>query len=171
MNDDAKAAGDWAAVVAGYRRELAALGGQPGPKHDEVRRTLTGVQAALGQSLLRRGRHAEAEPVLRECLTVREMVQPDSWLRFNTMSLLGGALLGQGKHAEAEPLLLRGYEGMKEREAAIPAVRAQRLPEAVERIVRLYEATGRPGEAAAWRARLPRPVAPPPRPVTPAAGR
>jgi hypothetical protein len=68
---------------------------------------------------------------------------------------LGGALLGQQKYAEAEPLLLQGYEGMKQREATIPTQGKQRLPEAAERLVALYEATGRADEARAWRAKLP----------------
>lgn len=68
------------------------------------------------------------------------------------------------KHAEAEPLLLRGYEGMREREGTIAEAGRQRLPQAVERLVRPYEATGRPEEAAEWRAKLPPGVAPPPRP-------
>ena len=37
------------------------------------------------------------------------------------MSQLGEALSGQGRYAEAEPLVVGGYEGMKAREAKIPA--------------------------------------------------
>jgi hypothetical protein len=61
---------------------------------------------------------------------------------FNTRSMLGGALLGQKKYADAEPLLLQGYEGMKQRAARIPPPGRIRLPEAVRRLVALYEATG-----------------------------
>jgi hypothetical protein len=65
--------------------------------------------------------------------------------------MLGEALAGQKKYAEAEPLLLAGYKGMKEREATIPEpFRKVRLTEALERLVRLYEATGRKDEAAKW---------------------
>ena len=56
--------------------------------------------------------------------------------------MLGAALLGQKKYSEAEPLLLAGYQGMKEREAKIPAPYKIRLVEALERLVQLYEATG-----------------------------
>jgi tetratricopeptide (TPR) repeat protein len=111
--------------------------------------------AKFGKTLLALDRYAEAEPVLRECLAIRAEKLPDDWLRFNAVSMLGGALLGQKKYAEAEPLLLQGYEGMKQREATIPPGRKVRLPEAAERLVRLYEATGRPDEARAWRAKLP----------------
>ena len=73
---------------------------------------------------------------------------------FNTQSLLGGSLLGQKNYAGAEPLLLAGYEGMKEREAKIPPQGKPRLTEALERLVQLYDAWGKPDEAAAWRKRL-----------------
>jgi hypothetical protein len=104
--------------------------------------------------MLRLDEHAEAESLLRECLTIREAKAPEDWTTFNTKSLLGAALLGQQRFDEAKPLLLDGYRGMKEREATIPAEAAVRIPEALERLVRFYEATGEPTEAAAWRAEL-----------------
>jgi serine/threonine protein kinase len=110
--------------------------------------------AGLGVNLLRQQRWADAEAVLRECLAVREAGRPDAWATFNTRSVLGDALLGQGKHAEAEPLLLAGYEGMKRREGTIPAGSKDRLASAADRLVRLYEATGRPDDAAKWRKEL-----------------
>jgi hypothetical protein len=70
---------------------------------------------------------------------------------FNTRSMLGGALLGQGKYVEAEPLVTAGYEGMKASEEAIPApFRSARLSEAAGQVLRLYEASGKPEQAAAW---------------------
>ncbi len=110
--------------------------------------------AALGHNLLKQQRYADAEPVLRECLAVRDKQLPDDWLRFNTLSLVGASLLGQKKYAEAEPLLLQGYEGMKQREAKIPANGKIRLPEALERLVQLYEATGQKDQADSWRKKL-----------------
>ncbi len=92
--------------------------------------------------------------MLREGLAVREKTQPDAWQTFNTKSLLGGALLGQKKYADAEPLLLAGYEGMKQREKTIPEQGKVRIPEAIERLVQLYEATGKKDDAAKWRKEL-----------------
>ena len=66
--------------------------------------------------------------------------------------MLGGSLLGQKKYTEAEPLLVSGYEGMKQREDKIPA-NSIRLSEAAHRLVLLYEATGRPDQAAEWKKR------------------
>jgi eukaryotic-like serine/threonine-protein kinase len=71
---------------------------------------LAGELARFGLSLLQAHAFADAEPLLHECLAIREKTMPDDWSTFNTMSMLGGALLGQKKYAAAEPLLLKGYE-------------------------------------------------------------
>ena len=100
------------------------------------------------------GRPGEAERLSRECLAIRERQAPDDWPTFETCSLLGGSLLGRKAFAEAEPLLLRGYEGLKAREARIPAPARKRLTQARGRIIRLYEAWDRPDQLAAWKDRL-----------------
>ncbi len=112
---------------------------------------LAGVLAQFSLILLQVKAYADAEPLLRECLAIREKTQTDVWSTFNTKSMLGGSLLGQKKYADAEPLLLAGYEGMKQREAKIPPQGKDRLPEAIERLVQLYEATGKKDDAAKWR--------------------
>ncbi|HEX4608787.1 MAG TPA: hypothetical protein VH092_11340 [Urbifossiella sp.] len=76
-------------------------------------------------------------------------------------------LLSQKKYADAEPLLLKGYEGLKKREQAIPKEGGAelRIPQALDRLVELYTATDKPYEAQKYRAvraRYPN-VAPPPR--------
>ena len=125
----------------------------------ETRRTrggespeLSGQLAEFGLMLLRLGKFAEAEPLLRESLAIRERSQPDDWSTYNTLSQLGGALLGRKEYGEAEPLLLRGHEGLSRRKAAIPPEARDRLPEAIDRLVELYSALDRPGELARWRA-------------------
>ena len=79
---------------------------------------------------------------------MRAKSMPGTWLHYNAMSLLGGALAGQKKYAEAEPLLVEGYENMKP-----PPPAAVRKKEALERVVELYEAWGKPDKAKEWRAR------------------
>jgi hypothetical protein len=115
---------------------------------------LAGMKAQAGLALLLGQRWAEAEPLLREALAVREQTEPDAWTTFNTQSMLGGALLGQKKYADAEPLLLAGYEGMKQRQEKITPHGQARAPEAAQRLVQLYEATGKPEEAAKWKKEL-----------------
>jgi serine/threonine protein kinase/tetratricopeptide (TPR) repeat protein len=113
---------------------------------------LAGMLAQCGLALLQSKAFAEAAPLLRECLAIREKAEPDAWTTFNTRSLLGGALLGQKEYAEAEPLLRQGYEGMKAREKAIPPPGSTRLPEALDRLIELSTATNRPDEVKKWRA-------------------
>jgi tetratricopeptide (TPR) repeat protein len=113
--------------------------------------------ARLGKLRFQAGRPSDAEPLLRECLAIRETsekLQRNEVGTFNARSLLGKALLDQQKYAEAEPLLLQGYEGLKQREAKIPATTLVRLTEALEWLVQLYEATDRSAEAAKWRKEL-----------------
>ena len=49
----------------------------------------------LGACLLRQGKFAEAEPLLRASLTAGERVRPEEWTTFHLRSLLGEALLGR----------------------------------------------------------------------------
>lgn len=64
----------------------------------------------LGSWLLRHHRHVEAEPHLRECLTIRQSALPAShWSIGHTKSLLGAALAGMDELAEARPLLAKGH--------------------------------------------------------------
>jgi serine/threonine protein kinase/tetratricopeptide (TPR) repeat protein len=125
-------------------------------RHGEASLPAASALESSSLHLLKWHKYAEADPLLRECLKVREQKEPDGWKTFHTKSLLGGSLLAQKESAEAEPLLLSGYEGMKQREETIPPIiRKSRLTEAIERLVKLYEATGRREKAMEWRARLP----------------
>jgi hypothetical protein len=100
---------------------------------------------------------------------------PDYWLVLNTRSLLGHALLGQAEAQvatdravamarliEAEPLITAAYERLSSNVDRInPSWRTQRVREAGERVIRLYEAwhaiepgAGYADKAAEWRSRL-----------------
>jgi hypothetical protein len=95
---------------------------------------------------------AEAESLLREAMNGSGNQNTQVWDTFDRQSLLGASLLGQGKYAEAEPLLLSGYEGLLKQSTAI-SVDAN-LPEAGQRLVRLYTAWGKPDKADEWRRNL-----------------
>ncbi len=113
-----------------------------------------GTMASIGLLLIEKRLFTEAEPQLRECLAIREKTKPDDWRTFNTRRLLGSALLGQKKYADAEPLVLKGYQGMKEREKSIPKSGggAKRIPEALDALIELYTATNKPDEVKKWQA-------------------
>jgi serine/threonine protein kinase len=113
----------------------------------------------LSSNSLLRERYKEAELQVREATSIyekNEKTRPDSddWVPSYLMSLLGGALLGQKKYADAEPLLLNGYEGVKQREATLPAPFRHRLTETGERVIRYYEETNQPEKAREWRRKL-----------------
>jgi eukaryotic-like serine/threonine-protein kinase len=112
--------------------------------------------AALAWNLLQQKKSAEAESLLRECLAgqVKEETEKSNIFSFNTKSMLGGSLLGLKKYAEAEPLLLEGYEGLKQSEKTMPAMSRIRIAEAAERLVELYDATGKKSQADQWRKKL-----------------
>jgi hypothetical protein len=63
---------------------------------------------------------------------------------------LSRCLTAQRRFEEAEPLLLDAFEQLNQ----LPNGRPRDLQSAVLELVRLYEASGRPDQTAAWRARL-----------------
>jgi eukaryotic-like serine/threonine-protein kinase len=119
--------------------------------------------ATLGKMLVVCKAYAEAEPLLRDALAIREVMLPNDWRTFNTKSLLGRALFGQKKYADAEPLLRTGYEGTKLRAETMSPFRRYYLREALDCLIGLAEATGKADQAQAWkeeRARLDAPAHP-----------
>ena len=108
----------------------------------------------LAQDLLDQEKFAEAGPPARESRALCEKNEPDRWTTPYAGALLGASLLGQGRYADAEPLLVQGYQGMKQREAQIPAQGKIYLIQALERLVRLSDALGKKDEAARYRKAL-----------------
>src|SRR5262249_48291847 len=104
-------------------------------------------------------KYADAEPILRESLAILQQKQPEDWETFHVQSLLGGALSGQRKYAEAESHLVLGYERMKKAQKSqgerhVRSKPGPILSEGLERLVRFYDAWGKPEEAAKWRKEL-----------------
>jgi tetratricopeptide (TPR) repeat protein len=110
--------------------------------------------ADAGWTLLQAKVYADAEPFLRETLSRGEKYFPDFWRTHHARLLLGVALLGQQKFADGEPLLAAGYAAMHEREAQIPREVKFPLTQAVQWVVELYDASGKPDKATQWRTRL-----------------
>jgi hypothetical protein len=94
------------------------------------------------------GRAPEAEQRSRESLAQLRKGKPESdWEVARAKSELGERLLARGAYAEAEPLLVSGFEAL----AADPNTPKVNLDDARGRIVKLYEAWGRPQQARTWR--------------------
>ena len=96
------------------------------------------------------GRDSEAELLLNELVPLRQKNTPDGWSTFYAESLLGGILSRKNDYTAAEPLLLSGCEGLITRQTQNPARTNVVIPEALQRLIDFYEATGNPAEAAAW---------------------
>ncbi len=108
--------------------------------------------AQLGAMLIAEQRHSEAEPVVSECLEIRERVmEEDDWHIANSRSQLGACALAGGRYEEAEGLLVSAHEAFRNHRDA-PEVR---VTEALQRVVRLYTEWGRTDDADRYRAMLP----------------
>jgi len=145
-----ESSGDLAGAEISWKETLAVQRKVLAPTDRGIANTL----ANIGRILLEQGNGRDAEKLLRECMTIREEVMPDTWQTYNTKSALGGALLEQREYGEAEPLLLAGYEGLQKADPSLPSVAKPRIREAIQRLVSLYEQTGRPAQAAQWKAKL-----------------
>ena len=105
--------------------------------------------ALYGWTLTLAANPSEAEPVLRECKDIRRKVlNPNDWLIANVDSLIGVCLRMRGQFVEAEPLLLDSYAALAKARGAPP----DRVRQARERIVKLYEEWGKNDLADKWRA-------------------
>lgn len=104
---------------------------------------------SLGSFLASRGRLREAEAEHRAALRIFQagLGEDHPWTA-NQRSLVGEVLARQGRRAEAEPLLLRGLADLRASDREDAAAWAA---EAAARVVELYEAWDRPGEAARYR--------------------
>ncbi|MCA0374895.1 MAG: serine/threonine-protein kinase [Gemmatimonadetes bacterium] len=128
------------------RRAIALRGRTLNDAHPVVATAMN----VLGRSLARMDSARAAEPWLRESLAIRRRELPTGhFLIASAESILGEGLTAARRFAEAEPLLLRG-------EQALTASRGEGSPlvqDARKRLVTLYEAWGKPQQAAQWRAK------------------
>lgn len=103
----------------------------------------------LATALVAQGKGDEAETLAREALAVfRASKSAPPWRIPDAESVLGSCLAAQGRFEGAEPLLLGSYPILK----ADPGDGARYAPAALQRIVSLYIAWGKPDRAATYRA-------------------
>jgi tetratricopeptide (TPR) repeat protein/predicted Ser/Thr protein kinase len=117
------------------------------PDHPDLAETLIG----LGEVLAAEGQAQEAEAMLRQALEIRRKTLPkDHPGVAEAESALGACLTRLGKFDEAESLLLASYPILRSKQSASPSTE-----EAGRHLVELYEAWGKPDQAAAYRSARP----------------
>ncbi len=106
----------------------------------------------LSLALTRIDQMTEAAQLARHGLEVlQRLFGPDNSMVYFARIVLGDAVSGLGRYAEAESLLLSAYRRFQ---APKPMTRAWHVA-SLDALVRLYEAQGKAGEAARYRALLP----------------
>lgn len=117
-----------------------------GPKH---RVTLSDTQKLMSL-LLSKGDSVDAEAVGHDLLILLGEHAPDSKeRRLVICSMLGEAIAGQRRYNEAEPYLLDSLQLVDN-----PDTRDRVQREALQRVVNLYVAWGKPEKAEAWQSKL-----------------
>lgn len=127
MGDVRLRQGRFTASDSAYRRALDIQRKTfPGP-HRYTARMLVGI----GRSLVGAGRPEDAEPLLREGLTMTESVERDEVTIQVSRAALGECLLRLGKRREAEPLLTASAAALRN----TPGLRAGRERERVDALI------------------------------------
>jgi tetratricopeptide (TPR) repeat protein len=117
------------------------------------------VMCELGRTLIREARFAEAEDVLRQAMAHyrRPGFRPLS-LRLRppqrAASGLARALAAQGKFVAAEPLALQAFEELRANEHYLAGDQSGMVREALEAVISLYRAWGKPEKIAELQAKL-----------------
>jgi eukaryotic-like serine/threonine-protein kinase len=107
-------------------------------------------QTTYARVLIENGKSTLAAPLLDELIREQSRVLPSSsWKTAYPQTLLGATLAARGDYEKAQPLLVEGFEVLRSSPDAPP----QRVAEALERVIRLYEEWKRPDKAQAYRAR------------------
>jgi non-specific serine/threonine protein kinase/serine/threonine-protein kinase len=136
------------------RKHLALVKAKGGPGHTGYADALV----RLGSNLLHQRKHADAAPFLREGLALLQQQRPDAWETFRSQAWLGAALVGLKRYAEAEPHLVQACEGMSRwAERLGPshgAFTRGPLTDGLTQLAAVYDALGKPVEAARWRKEL-----------------
>jgi tetratricopeptide (TPR) repeat protein len=118
-----------------------------GPDHPAYANTLVNLASLQA----RMGKYDEAEKNFNEGIKIRgKTFGENHWDTAAARSLLGGCLTKEGKYAQAEKLLTESLEIIKKQFGQDHP----RTQAALRRVVELYEAWGKPKQAAAYKAML-----------------
>ena len=111
-------------------------------------RRIAEVQILSGLILLAADDAEGAEPILREAaLTMGRKLEPNHYMIKRADSVLGSCLVLLGRFEDAEPLLLESYPRLRDALGDDHPVTGA----ALDRIIDLYDAWGKPEKSAAYR--------------------
>ncbi|MGH9841172.1 MAG: tetratricopeptide repeat protein [Blastocatellia bacterium] len=137
--------GDLVGAEALYRQTLALRRKHFGETHTETATTI----GNLGGVYFDQGQYNEALRLHQQALDIYlKLLPPDHWMINRARSNIGGCLTKLKRYSEAEEQLLAAYAGLK---SARGEQHAQTRT-AVSRLIELYEAWGKPDQAAPYRA-------------------
>jgi serine/threonine-protein kinase len=145
------------ALISSSKHNYATAEEQATESVEIARRASTGIIAQgtlaealddLGLVLINSGKPAQAEPYLREALTIRSTINSKGHPQVAAASgLLGECLTKQKRYREAESLLVESYNDL---ESSLGEQNSL-IIEAQQRLVKLYEDWGKPNLAARYR--------------------
>ena len=122
----------------------------------QVRRPPSAVLDAatfsLGFARSHAGNHSEAEGHFREALKWQAEANAKHWTAAKYKAWLGFALHDQKKYADAEPVLTEAYAEWVKQLSTVPTYERCHPLLLARRLAGLYVATGKPAEAAKWKA-------------------
>ena len=131
-------------ITADCREALAIRRTWLSPNHPRLASSL----ALLGRILVRKNNPHDAEPLLRESVAIyNESMPPGHRSTVQAQSELGNCLVALGEYEQAEDLLLESH-GLISAELSPGDPLARK---SLTRMVRLYEAWGKPRQAAPYR--------------------
>jgi non-specific serine/threonine protein kinase/serine/threonine-protein kinase len=137
---------DYAGAEPRFREALAIERRVLGNEHPTTALTLTRIAGVVAEA----GRPVEALPLAQEGVeTLRSRLPADHPDRAEGESVLGYCLVKLHRYQEAEPLLLDSYGVLQSQEP-----QRRRTQRALQGVLALYDAWGKPEEAREWRAKL-----------------
>jgi len=115
------------------------------------------LQCELGLTLNKEAKFIEAEAILRESFRRYDLDTTNLlMLRLRPRACaevgLGMALIGQGRFAEAESLVVHAFQELKANESSYSGDVRGMQREALDAVVALYVAWGKPDKVAEWQA-------------------
>jgi serine/threonine protein kinase len=134
-----------------WEKELAVIAREYGEDHVMVWRNLSCLAKCYGAQ----EKHSKAEEIFQRLLRSQRNIRThDSGEVIETTLALAKCQLAQRKYAATESTLLQAYAGLKRQREPMRRESMQFKQVFFQRLVELYDAWGKPDEAAKWRKEL-----------------